>query len=556
MKVDQRVIPPVVEQLLKSRGMDAAAMPAFLWPDYDQHLHDPFLLTDMEAAVARLVRAQADGERVAIYGDYDIDGLTATSLLLDAFGALGIKAEGYIPDRFEEGYGINQAALAKLQQQGFSLVVSVDCGVTSVAEADWARQHGLDLIITDHHAVPEVLPQALAVINPKRPGDDYPFKDLAGVGVAFKLAQALQTKLPGLAPGREKWLLDLVALGSVCDIVNLVGENRVLVTYGLRVVRQTRRPGLAALADVAGLQVDSLSAQHLSFGLGPRLNATGRLEHAARGLELLTTTDTARATELAAELDGLNRQRRRDQEAIVAGAAEQAEQYDKDPVLVLSHPDWSHGIVGIAASKLVEQFHKPTLILQQMGDVTKGSARSVGDFNMVEALRSVAPLLTKFGGHFYAAGLTLPTDNVPALRQGLNDYFATSGSSRASRRSATAEVELEAVTAADWQLLEELELLEPYGAGNPQPLVGLKALTLDRVEPLGRDGKHYRLRLTDGTGGVTAVAFGWAERLPDLAAGQSVDVCLELSRNLWQGQERLQLLVRELVVAELEPVVG
>jgi single-stranded-DNA-specific exonuclease len=355
-KATQQVVPEIVARILAGRGVASEVMPAFLYPSYDEHLHDPFLMTDMEWAVARIQAAAAAGESVVVYGDYDIDGITASAIMIEGLRALGLEARSYIPDRFEEGYGINQAALAQLQTEGAQLVISVDCGITSVAEAEWARSNGLDLIITDHHSPPDVLPEAIAVINPKRPDDTYPFKDLCGAGVAFKLIQALQMRTGRPALGQEKWLLDLVALGTVCDVVDLVGENRVLASYGLRVMRRTRRPGLRALAVVGGVDITQITSHHLGYVLGPRMNAAGRLEHAARALELVMTSDENRALAIAEELEVLNLQRRSDQDVAFAAAMIMAEQYADDPVLVLADPGWSHGIVGIVASKLVEQW--------------------------------------------------------------------------------------------------------------------------------------------------------------------------------------------------------
>jgi len=543
-----RPIPLVVQQILSGRGMAPAEMETFLYPDYDRHLHDPFLLTDMEPAVARIMLAAKNGERVAVYGDYDIDGITASAVLIETLAHLGLQATSYIPDRFEEGYGINLEALVKLKNDGFKLVISVDCGITSVSEAAWARINGLDLIITDHHSVPDVIPEAIAVINPKQPGDIYPFKDLAGVGVAFKLAQALQQRSGKPEAGQEKWLLDLVALGTVCDIVGLVGENRVLVSWGLKVMARTRRPGLRALALVGGVEISRIDAGHLGFVLGPRMNAAGRLEHAARSLELVLTSDASRAAEIASELDRLNQTRRAAQASAFAAADAMAAKYAGDPVLVLADSDWNHGIVGIVASKLVDKWHKPTLVMQKMGPNTKGSARSTSGFNMVDGLRAVSHHLTKFGGHYYAAGYSLPTSQIDELRVDLNAYFAEAGHSQSERPVAQAEITLAGLGEDNQGLFDDLALLRPYGAMNPQPLFGLSKLTIVRAERMGADKRHYRLELSDEQG-VTAeaVGFGLVERLPNLAVGQCVRACLQLNTNEWQGRTRLQLNLVELI---------
>ena len=540
-----RTIPAVVTRILSGRGISLDQHEAFLYPEYDRDLHDPFMLLDMDLAVARIMLAAERGERVVVYGDYDIDGITASAVMLEVLRAHNIEAESYIPNRFEEGYGINQGALEHLKQAGAGLVISVDCGITSVAEAAWAREHGLDLIITDHHSVPAVIPEAIAVINPKRPGDPYPFKDLAGVGVAFKLACALQQRsgLPGA--GQEKWLLDLVALGTVCDVVPLVGENRALVSYGLVVLRRTRRIGPRELCAVGGVDISQIRAQHLGFVLGPRMNAAGRLEHAARSLDLMLTDNVELAGRIAEELEVLNRQRRADQDRIFAEADALATAYADDPVLVLSGADWSHGVVGIVASKLVEKWQKPVLVAQNLGDHTKGSARSVPGFDMVAALRANAELLTKFGGHFFAAGYTLPSDQIEALRAGMCEhYLGLDQATLEQDEAAPAEVVLDGLEAVDWPLLHELEHLEPFGAGNPEPVFELKGLTLAQRRVMGQTGKHLRLALRDDSGRqLSGVGFGLVARYPDLAEGQRLRVFGRLQKNEYQGRATLQLVI-------------
>ncbi len=542
----EQLVPEVVARILAGRGIAPEQMRAFLYPDYETGLHDPFLLTDMEAAVTRIVAAAEAGERVVVYGDYDIDGITASAVMLEGLAALGVAAMSYIPDRFEEGYGINQEALERLRADGASLVISVDCGITSAGEAAWAREHGLDLIITDHHAVPAVIPEAVAVINPKRPEDAYPFKDLAGVGVAFKVVQALAARTGKLGAGQEKWLLDLVALGTVCDVVSLTDENRVLVHFGLRVMRQTRRVGLRALAAVGGVDIAQITAHHLGYVLGPRMNAAGRLEHAARSLELMLTSDSTRVGRIADELDVLNRQRRADQEAIFAAADEMAAGMADDRVLVVAAAGWSHGVVGIVASKLAEKWHKPTLVAQVMGESTKGSARSVGGFNMVEALRANADLFTKFGGHFFAAGYTLPTDRLDDLRQGLNGYFELTNAGDEPEPAKTPDVKLAGLGEVGWPLLAQLELLEPHGSGNPRPLLEVGGLAVDSLSKIGKEGKHLRLRLRDDAGRrLSAIGFGMVEKYPGLREGQALTAMGELNKNEFQGTNTLQLVLNE-----------
>ncbi|MEX0748420.1 MAG: single-stranded-DNA-specific exonuclease RecJ [Candidatus Saccharimonadales bacterium] len=533
-------IASLVADILVQRGItDAAAQARFLQPAYTD-LHDPFLLADMATAVERIQQAIEKEESIVVYGDYDIDGLTATTLLLDGLGAMGAKISAYIPDRFEEGYGINTAALKKLQRQGADLIITVDCGSTSHAPLEWAAAHNLEVIVTDHHTLTDTLPPAVAMINPKRADNRYPFTDLAGVGVAFKLVQGLQQR--GLLPeGREKWLLDLVALGTVCDVVGLVGENRILVSYGLKVFAQTPRMGLQALLAVAGVERDRVDTYHFGFVLGPRMNAAGRLEHAKLALSLLMATDKGEAREIAERLDRLNAERRRQQDEIMALALVEAEKYRDDPVLVLSHPDWNHGIVGIVAAKLMERFAKPTIVMQEMGEETKGSARSLGSFSVVEGMRSADKLLLKYGGHHVAAGCSLKTTDVAAFRQQLNDFFRA-GEYGDLRPQPRTDVSLSDLSMMSESMRQELEQLAPFGMGNPKPQLHLPAARLLRVQTVGSDRRHVKLQLSDGERYLDGIGFGLAEAVGEI--GEQADVWFELDENEFRGQRNLQALIK------------
>lgn len=546
--IEQQTIPRVVADILIARGMTSEDMGVFLYPDYERDMHDPRLLTDMDEAVERVLLAVKRQERVVVYGDYDIDGITASAVMIEGMRALGLTATSYIPDRFEEGYGINLAALEQLKGEGVQLVISVDCGITSVDEAAWAKAHGLDLIITDHHSVPEQVPEAIAVINPKRPGDAYPFKELAGVGVAFKLVQALQSASGKPEAGQEKWLLDLVAMGTICDVVPLVGENRVLASYGLKVLRRTRRAGLRALAEVGGVDIARISAHEVGFVLGPRMNAAGRLEHAARSLELVMTDSMKRAAEIAAQLEELNRARRADQAAILAEADKQAEQFAGDEVLVLADAGWSHGVVGIVASKLAEKWQKPVLLAQVLGDKTKGSARSVPGFNMVEALRSQEALLSRFGGHFYAAGYTFDTGNLEALRRGLNVHYRTvMTNAKPVDTIKPADLQWEDLAGVEPALMADLELLEPFGSSNPRPVVRLDRLSVYSCRPVGADRKHLSMKLQDGIGRqIGGIGFGMASAHGGLKEGMKLSVRGTLNNNEFQGKTSIQMVISEI----------
>lgn len=536
------------EILLASLGVETDST-QFFEPDYTHSLHSPFLLQGVEDAVERIVAAIDQNERIAIYGDYDIDGITATALLMDAFTQAGANVRPYIPDRFEEGYGINAMALRKLKDDGVDLVVTVDCGITSAQEVAEAAEYGLDIIVTDHHTVPSEIPRAaVACINPRLQGDSYPYKDLAGVSVAFKLACALLAQFPDkVKPGREKWLLDLVALGTVCDVVPLVGENRALVQFGLKVLAKTPRLGLRALAEVSGVELGKIQASDLGFRFGPRLNAAGRLEHAAKALELVMTKDQVRAKQLAEELNSLNRERQEETARVQEEAMVQARQYEEDAILVLSDTGWSHGIVGLVASRVSEAIHKPTIILQNLGEQTKGSARSIGAFNIIKAVTSCADLLERYGGHAFAAGMTLKTKNVDKFRKQINTY------ARNHTEDLTGQKELLLICPLPQALItrdifDVLDGFEPYGNANVQPVFSAE-LRVNKVRPVGVDQKHLQLGFDAQVGSFSGISFGASSRWPWLEAGMTVRAAFRASRNVWQGVESLQLEVVDIRTA-------
>ena len=529
------------DEILTARGMTGSSKEEFLQPSYDAR-HDPFLLPDMRAAVDRLVLARQRQERVTIYGDYDIDGLTATTVLLDAFGSFGFThVDAFIPNRFVEGYGLTVDAVEKIAAAGAQLIVTVDCGSLSHKEITRANELGVDVIVTDHHNVADTPPPAVATINPKRTDHAYPFIDLAGVGVAFKLIQALQTHLDGLDPGQEKWLLDLVALGTVCDVVTLVDENRANVYWGLKVLSQTRRPGLRALMAVAGVEPNKVSARSLGFGLGPRMNAAGRLETAQHALDMLRATDPMTALEKAQQLDTLNTSRRSDQDKIFKAAILQAELYASDPVLVVSHPDWNHGIIGIVAAKLLEKYKKPAYVLQEMGEESKGSARSYGDFSAADAIRASDDIITKGGGHKLAAGVTMPTKNIPAFRTRVNEFYRSKNLfDQANLLLPKADVTVANLRDVNEELLRQIELLEPFGSGNPEPVFKTEALLVVSQRRMGADAQHVKLELRDKTGMIMQFLAFNAPAHFFVEPGDKVHVWFQAGMNEWQGRRSVE----------------
>lgn len=524
---------------------------AFLKPSYEAMSHDPYLLPDMQSAVNRLVQAHEAQELVYIYGDYDIDGLSATSILLDAFTHFGLRVRTFIPNRFVDGYGLGKRAVETIAQEGATLIVTVDCGSLSHTEIAFARELGVAVIVTDHHSVGETMPPAVATINPKRTDHTYPFIDLAGCGVAFKLVQATQQRLAGLAPGQEKWLLDLVALGTVCDVVSLVDENRANVYWGLRVLAKTRRPGLKALAAVAGLDPDKLNARSLGFVIGPHLNAAGRLETAQLSLDLLTATDPLQALETATRLHELNAKRRSEQDRIAKEAASLAGQFADDPVLVLSDPSWSHGIIGIVAAKMLEQFRKPTFVLQEIGAESKGSARSYGDFSAVEGIRAVEQWLTKGGGHKLAAGVTLPTAHISQFRQAINEFYRSLQlTDQTKHLEPVADMQLTELAELNLELIELLKLLEPYGHGNDEPIFQISNLLVRDRREMGADKQHLKLQLADTQGqSIGVVGFNQSQRIL-VRPGDKVRVWLQLAENEWRGRRSAEGKLLKIVLEE------
>lgn len=549
------------EDILTARGLTGEVRELFLSPRYEAG-HDPFLLPDMEQATDRLVKARAVQEKLTIYGDYDIDGLTATTVLLDAFDAFGFEhVDAFIPNRFVEGYGLTVDAVERIAATGATLVVTVDCGSLSEKEIVRAGELGLDVIVTDHHNVAPVQPPAVAVINPKRllqdhpdeydklqlkPGSKlegkvYPFLDLPGVGVAFKLVQALQTKLEGLPYGQEKWLLDLVALGTVCDVVTLIDENRTHVSWGLRVLAKTRRPGLRALMAVAGVEPEQINARHLGFGLGPRMNAAGRLETAQHALDMLRAKDSMMALEKAQQLDALNLARRSEQDKIFKEAIIQAELYKNDPVLVVSSAGWNHGIIGIVAAKLLEKYHKPTYVLEEMGDEAKGSARSYGDFSAADAIRASDDLITKGGGHKLAAGVTLPTANIGAFRARVNEFYRSQNLfNQAALLLPKADVTVPDFAELTEALLDQLQQLEPFGSANPEPVLRAESVLVTGLRRMGADAQHVKLELQDATGRTLhALAFNAPPQF-FVEPGEHVTVWFQPMLNEWQGRRTVE----------------
>lgn len=531
------------EKILSARGLRLRAdRDVFLHPDYAVVKHDPFLLPDMRAAVDRLKRARDKQEKIVIYGDYDIDGLSATALLLDAFASFGFEqVDAFIPNRFVEGYGMTMGAVDKVKAMGAQLIVTVDCGSLCHAEIAYASELGMDTVVTDHHNVAETPPPSVAAVNPKFPGHTYPFRDLCGAGVAFKLVQALQTELEGLPEGYEKWLLDLVALGTVCDIVTLEDENRANVYWGLEVLKKQRRTGLKALMAVSGVEPKTVNARSLGFGLGPRMNAAGRLETAQHALDMLVAADGETALTASERLEMLNQKRRGIQDEIFEQACEQAEQLLDYPVLVVNAPDWNHGVIGIVASKLVERYKRPTFIISEHGDEATGSARSFGDFSAADAVRAADDVIIRGGGHGAAAGVTLAVENIPAFRERVNEFYRSLGLTAQDRYLLPrVDVEIDDFAEIDEQLVADIAQMEPFGNGNPEPVLKLSHGVVLSTRRMGSDGQHVKLTIRDsGERTLQMLAFNAPETF-FCEPGHEVVTWFQPTINEWNGQRTVE----------------
>lgn len=541
-------IHPMIARILLKRGLGDKEEAARFLHVTDDAFYDPFRLHGMKEAVARIEKAATHKESIWIYGDYDADGVTGTALLLETFRALGLDVDYYIPNRFTEGYGVHAAALKAAARQGVSLVITVDTGITAASEAELAQTLGMDLIITDHHEPPAALPRATAVINPKQPLCRYPDERLAGAGLAFKLAHALLGDIP-------EELLPLAALGTIADVVPLIGENRAIAALGLAHINEKRHIGIDALRQVTGLSDRQVTAGHVGFVLGPRLNAGGRLDTATPAVQLLTAADREDALKLAKQLDAMNRERQQLVEEITREAVRHVEAHAEKHryAIVLAHPDWHIGVLGIVASRLVERFYRPTVVLtiDEASGEAKGSARSIDGFNLYEALDALRGLLSHFGGHKMAAGLTMAAGDVDTFRAKLNALAAEKLTSDdytpATVIDASCSVEEVQV---EW--VEQLALLEPFGVGNRTPHFHITGGKIRQLRRIGRDGRHLRLSLETDSARLQGVAFQMGEMADAIMPGANGDVVGELGINEWNGHRSLQVSVKDLAVPHLQ----
>ena len=537
-------VPPLAAAVLCARGLDTAEKArAFLRSDEDL-LWDPFLMKDMDRAVGRIAAALDQGEHIAVYGDYDVDGITSTCLLTDYLRSRGARVTPYIPDRMEEGYGLSCSAVSALHNKGVSLIITVDCGITAVAEAEFAASLGIDVVITDHHECKDRIPAAAAVVDPHRRDCGYPFKHLAGVGVALKLVLALGDKAE--EPILLRRYADLAAVGTVADVMQVVGENRAIIRMGLAALKNTARPGLRALLHEAGLNERPLNSMSIGYTLAPRINASGRMGCAGLAAELLLTPDPARGEDLARELCALNRERQAVELEIYEECVAMADAMapEERPALVLAREGWHQGVVGIVASRLSEKYSCPTFMICLQDGRGKGSCRSFGGFNLFAALEQCRDLLEGFGGHELAAGFTILEANIPAFRARMLELV------RSSTGGAAMEAALEVDAEADPALLTQegvlsLDLLEPYGTGNPKPVFSMSGCTVTNASEVG-GGRHLKLKVTKGGRSFDAIFFSVSLAEAGLAPGDRVDLAFSPQINEFRGWRSVQLQLIDL----------
>ena len=535
-RLAQEGYPPLVSMVLAARGFTSRE-DAMAFLGCDGPLHDPFDMTDMDKAVQRIRKALERREKIAVFGDYDVDGVSATCLMTDFLRKMGGNCVSYIPGRLEEGYGLNPIALNSLSAQGVKLVVTVDCGITALPEAQLCKKLGMDLVITDHHECKEMLPQAVAVLDPHRQDGGYPHTGLSGVGVAFKLASAL-------CGSQERVLAeyaDMVCLGTVADVMPMTGENRLFVDRGIASLRRTSRPGFAALMQQSGCDPATLSATTVGYMLAPRINAAGRMGQIELAVELFLTEDPTRAMELACALCDLNRKRQEVESEIYRQAVEMLPEGDLPEAIVLADETWHQGVAGIVASRIAEEYCCPTFLICLDGDHGKASSRSYGGFNLFASLRSLSHLLENYGGHELAAGFTIHREKIDDFRQ------AVCGLARAYYQGGLPRTVLEADCAVPPEMMtvsgiDGLSVMEPSGNGCPRPILVMENLEIERITPVG-GGRHMRLRLRRGQYGFTAIWFSATAESASIVQGERVDVAFAPQVNEFRGDRTVQMNV-------------
>ena len=529
----------LVAQKLAENKLSDEEIKVFLNPTR-KDFHNPFLLPDMEKAVDRILKAMENKEKIVVYGDYDADGITSTTIIKRFMKDRGIDVGTYIPNRLDEGYGLNEEAIKEIASEKYNLMITVDCGITAVKEVDLAKSLGIDVIVTDHHEVPEILPDTIAVVDAKRKDNQYPFTQLAGCGVAFKLIQAISIKIN--LPENE-WLkyIDIACIGTISDIVTLIDENRVIAKLGLKLVEVTKNIGLRTLIEMAGLKkIDSTA---ISFGISPRINACGRMGHQEDALNLFLTDDPIEARKLAQKLEEYNKQRQEIEKNIYNEALEIALKEENMPCIVIGKENWHHGVIGIVASKITDITYKPSILICFEGENAKGSGRSIPGFDLHEAVYNCREYLTASGGHSMAIGLSLKTENFEKFKQAFEKYAKAK-----HVENLVPELLIDTVITSKDMILDEikkLELLEPFGEGNALPVILYKNLKIDSIRALS-DGKHLKLLLTDGNTLVDSIGFNMGYLSSEYQIGDKVDIVGNIGINRFRDMENIQITLKDI----------
>lgn len=553
--------PEIIKQILYCRGIDTEAkINEFFNPDYDQDLFDPFLFLEMKKAARRIFQAIKKQEKIVVYGDYDADGVTGALIVLNTLKFLGSQqARFYLPDRDKEGYGLNKSALNKFLKEKVKLLITVDCGVSTVEEVQIVQKNGMDVIITDHHAIGPKLPPAFAMIHAKNPKDKYPFQELTGAGMAFKLAQALlrsQTKNKtdknhsSLQIAFEKWLLDLTAVGTVADCADLIGENRTLVKYGLIVLNKTARPGLRALIQQSGAEIGKLNAWHIGFQIAPRINAAGRMDHANTAFYLLGAKKIKYAKKMAQKLERQNKSRQDLVKRIETEAIAEFQKNNKNFFFLAKNKNWPIGVCGLAASRIVEKINRPCFICEEKKGIIKCSGRSIKKFNLVKALQKCAKFLENFGGHSQAAGFALKPLAWEKFYAKIKELVQKDLNLKDLTPTLTVDVKITA-QAISWKTFDWLKRMEPFGMGNPRPRFLIKNLRVEEIKIIGRDKNHLKLKVcenkkSDSCRIFDAIGFALGSFGEKIKKGKIIDLIFELDVNEWNGRRDLQLKIVDL----------
>ena len=552
-------ISPITAQLLINRGIDNLDSAGNFINSTLNSFHDPYQMKDMDKAVQRIIHSIKSKEKIFIYGDYDVDGITATSLLILFFREMNVDASYYIPKRAGEGYGLNLNAISWIKEQGGKLIITVDCGITAVKEGKALKEMGLDLIITDHHQLSGNLPEAVAILHPGQKDCKYPFKSLAGVGIVFKLIKSLRSAFKKMGMPQEKIPnlkkhLDLVSLGTIADIAPLLGENHIIAKYGLKEIGKTSKAGLKALKTIVGINGRDITVTDVGFLIGPRINAAGRLGAADAAVRLLTTNNEDEAFEIARHLDSENRKRQLIQDDIlreVRAMIESQCHVENNRAIIFSSSNWHLGVIGIVASKIVEEYNKPTILISVDGEYGKGSARGIPSFHLYESLQKCEDFLVDFGGHKYAAGLTIKSEMIDKFK----DYFQTVAAEVLNKDDCISQIDIDAsieLAELDYSLTKEINRIGPFGQSNPPPLFCSRSVEI-AGEPvvIGKNNGHIRMDVDDGSEIMEVVGFNFSYLINEINSDDSYDIVYTPIINRWKGNERVQLKLVDIRKADI-----